>query len=159
MIACRFEPPPEARTAMRALIARSLLRLASSRKRTKESIDRLAKRSGRCRRFGMRTLAVLRWRGVDVEQNTLAAESRRRRHVAHAVTDEECRRAVELVLGDGLPVERKPGLATIARSTDVRVMRTHVDAIDVRTFRREECGETTLHGVVVFASEPAARDA
>ena len=99
-MAWRFEPPPDASTAMRDLIARILLPARRRGKRVEKAVDRFAER--------MRGLAVLRrarWRSVGrrrrhVEQNRPAAERPGRRDVAPAVADEHRRARVDAEVGD-----------------------------------------------------------
>src|SRR5688572_13967098 len=144
-IAPRFEPPPDARTAMRDRVAGSIGATAA-RGRSREAA--VAERREDARRrigegwrdlgFPRGALALLTRRLLGRDEYPAPAEGAGRRDVPPHVADEERRGAVESVIRDRLLVQQHPGLATGARLIDRRSVRTHVRRVDAGALRGEQ---------------------
>ena len=168
MIACKLEPPPDASTAMRDLIARILLPNGRGGKRFEKTRNGVAERLGdfdsprvAARAFVelVELLSVLwrrRWRRHGYSQS---AKSHRRRHVSPAIPYESRSREIQIVLGCGAVKEKGARFATAAGASKVGMMRTHIARIDPRSAPVSQLGaHSLLYGLVILFREPTARD-
>src|SRR5262245_20513602 len=99
-MACKFEPPPDASTAMRDLIALTLRQSALCGKRAEELIDRIGEARGIRNAIAPRQLSIVRRRRLDIEQNPVAAQRYRRRDVPMPTPDKHRSRGIDAILGD-----------------------------------------------------------
>src|SRR4051794_21355640 len=114
-MAWRFEPPPDASTAMRELIARILRSPVRRWKRREKTIDRFAQIACGSDPFTSGAIAVFGGRRFYVEHYRHAAERRGGCDVAPSVPREKRSGRIDVVFRNRLAVERQPGLAALAR--------------------------------------------
>ena len=138
--AWRLEPPPLARTAIRARVTRRLT--------TRRALPPAATRRAAFPRL-RRGRSPPRGGGRDHEQPS-AAECRSRRDVTVPIADVEAARQVQPVKPCRALEQLGARLATCARPREVRVVRAGERVEQGGAFVREELEEPEVHGAVLL---------
>src|SRR5688500_18961279 len=162
----RFDPPPDARTAMRDVCVGAISattgpwrsrEMTAIAERREDARGRVGER-WRDLRLACSALPFVRRRLFGRDENAAPSEGSSGRDIPPHVTDEERCRTVQPVIGDRLLIEQDAGLAASAGLIDRRGMRTHVGRVDPRTFCGEQVGETLRNPIVLLALEVTTAD-